>query len=351
MVIELFHDLFTNRDFRTLNLLVQICMDRDRYRLYADLFLVKENDTFRRLDFDDREILIQSYNEAMQNQNIQRRQKTIVDVDYVVKTNPTHDAIDTIQFNLNEALTFFNQPVLILLENSLNDAYLIQAIIYHFDNFEKIKRHLENRWIQFDNLGGCTNLKNFINRKLSSFDLLPKAQFNYLRCFVILDSDRISPIKRKEHKHSDGIHFMRTNKIKYHVLEKRNMENYMPIEVFKEWKDGQLDSWIDAYEHLSEKQKDFFNINVGFSKKNEAGESIIKRKELEKEIQDLYSDISESNYQILDKGFKLQDFKSDFPKKFTGSHNINKKTLSNRTSEQENSTEFLELLQKINDLL
>jgi hypothetical protein len=101
MVIELFHDLFTIRDFRTLNLLVQICMDRDRYRLYADLFLVKENDTFKRLDFDDREILIQSYNEAMQNQNIQRRQKTIVDVDYVVKTNPDHDAIDTIQFILN----------------------------------------------------------------------------------------------------------------------------------------------------------------------------------------------------------------------------------------------------------
>jgi hypothetical protein len=248
-------------------------------------------------------------------------------------------------------LTFFNQPVLILLENSLNDAYLIQAIIYHFDNFEKIKRHLENRWIQFDNLGGCKNLKNFINSKLSSFHLLPKAQFNYLRCFVILDSDRISPTKRKEHKHSDGIHFMRRNKIKYHILEKRNMENYMPIEVFKEWKDGQLDGWVDAYEHLSEKQKDFFNINVGFSKKNEVGKSILKREELEKEIQDLYSDISEPNYQTLDNGFKLQDFKTDFPKKFTESPNVNKKTLLNRTSEQENPTEFLEILQKINDLL
>ena len=101
MVIELCHDLFTNKDFRPLNLLVQICMDRDRYRLYTDLIHVKDNDTFKRLDFDDREILTQSYNEAMQNQNIQRRQKTIIDVDYLVKTNPIHDVIDDTIDNLH----------------------------------------------------------------------------------------------------------------------------------------------------------------------------------------------------------------------------------------------------------
>ena len=177
MVIELYHDLFNVGDFRALNLFVQLCMYKDRYRLYIDLFDVQENDSFKRLDFDDRQILTQSYNEAMQNQNIQRKQKTIVDVDYIVKTNPTHDAEDIIEFNLNEALTFFEQPVSIVLENSLNDAYLMQAIIYHFDDTGKIKRHLENKWIRFDNLGGCTNTENFINGQLSSFDTFPKAQF------------------------------------------------------------------------------------------------------------------------------------------------------------------------------
>jgi hypothetical protein len=351
MVIELYQDLFNIGNFRTLNLLIQLCLDRDRYRLYTDLVNLQGNDSFMRLDFVDREILTQSYNEAMQNQDIQKRQKRVVDADYLVKTTPNHLATETIEFNLDEARTFFNQPVSIVLENSLNDAYLMQAIIHHFDDTNKIKRHLENRWIQFDNSGGCSNLENFINTKLSSFSTLPKAPFHYLRCFVLLDSDRISPLKRKEHKHADRIRFLRRHSIAHHVLEKRNMENYMPIEVFKEWRNGKLDNWINAYEHLLEKQKDYFNIDVGFSKKNEIGESIHKREELDKEIQDLYSDVSEANYQVLDRGFKLQDFKREFPKKFIESHNVNKKTLSNRTSEQENSTELAEILQKINELL
>ncbi len=351
MVIELYHDLFNVGNFRTLNLLIQLCLDRDRYRLYTDLVSLQANDSFKRLDFVDREILTQIYNEAMQNQDIQKRQKRIVDVDYLVKITPNDLANEPIEFNLDEARTFFNQPVSIVLENSLNDAYLMQAIIHHFDDSDKLKRHLENRWIQFDNSGGCSNLENFINTKLSSFNTLPKAPFHYLRCFVLLDSDRISPLKRKEHKHADRIRFLRRNRIAHHVLEKRNMENYMPIEAFKEWKDGKLDNWVDAYEHLSEKQKDYFNINVGFSKKNGRGESIYKRKELDDEIRHLYDDIWESCYRTLDKGFKLQDFKRDFPKKFIESPNVNKKTLLNRTSEQKNPTEFLEIVQKINDLL
>ena len=125
MVIELCHDLFNVTDFRTLNLLVQLCLDRDRYRLYTDLYNLKDNDNFMRLDFDDREILTQSFNEAMQNQDIQRRQKTIIDVDYLVKKNPNHSAIDTLEFNLDEARTFFNQPVSIVLENSFNQIGII----------------------------------------------------------------------------------------------------------------------------------------------------------------------------------------------------------------------------------
>jgi hypothetical protein len=351
MVIELSQNLFNDRDFRTLNLFVQLCLHKDVSGLYADLLSVKDKESFKRLDFDDREILTQNYNSFMQNQNFQSKQKSVLDVDYLVKTDPNHDTTSTVEFNLDEAIIFFNQSVSIVLENSLNDAYLMQAIIYHYEDTNKLKRHLENRWIIFENLGGCTNLENFINSKLSSFKTLPKAPFHYLRCFVLLDSDRISPLKRKEHKHAHRIHFLRRNRIAHHVLEKRNMENYMPIEVFKEWKDGKLDSWIDAYEHLSEKQKDYFNIHVGFSKKDEKGASIHKREELEEEIQDLYADISESKYQALDKGFKLEAFKRDFPKKFTESLNVSKKTLSIRTIEQENPTEFLEILQKINDLL
>lgn len=352
MVIELFHDLFHDRDFKPLNLLIQLCTYKARYGLYTDLFFIHNNETFKRLDAIDREILTQSYNEAINKQSSNSKVIKLIDPNYVIKTTPNHtNTSEPIEFNLDEALYFLNQPVSVVLENSLNDAYFIQAIIYHFDNMETLKKHLDNRWIQFENLGGCTNMENFLNAKLSSLGTFPKDPHHYLRCFILLDSDRHSPQKKKEHKHGSNIHFLRKHKISHHILEKRNMENYMPVEVFKEWEDEKLEAWAKAYAHLSEQQKDFFNINIGFSKKNEAGESIVKRNQLELDIQKLYENVTDANYRILDRGFKLQNFKREFPRKFTESPNVNRVTLSARLIEQENPNEILEILQKINDLL
>ena len=129
------------------------------------------------------------------------------------------------------------------------------------------------------------------------------------------------------------------------------MENYMPVEVFEEIKDGQLDDWINAYYHLDENQKDFFNISVGFSKKNNDGSPRINRENLNIDIFNLYSDVSDANYDILNKGLRLADFKNEFPIKFVQSHNVYRDTLLARTMHQDNKNELEDILAKIYELL
>ena len=177
----------------------------------------------------------QNFNAIKQSEwykHLRKSNQEQIDLQFVASAqlNKKHNNIIISQgvddtFTLDEASHFLNQPVSIVLENSLNDAYFVKAIIYHFDNLGTLKKHLDNRWIQFENMGGCTNMENFLNAKLSSFETLPKEPYHYLRCFVLLDSDRISPQKKKEHKHGNNIHFLKKSKIPYHILEKINVIN------------------------------------------------------------------------------------------------------------------------------
>ncbi|MEI6628523.1 MAG: hypothetical protein WCN27_03875, partial [Alphaproteobacteria bacterium] len=250
-------------------------------------------------------------------------------------------------FNIEEAIRFFIQPVSIILENSLNDQYLLRAIIKYFDSTKEVQRQLDNGWIQFENAGGCGNVENFIKGKLQSFNNYTKNKHIYLRCFVLLDSDKEYPNAPIKTTYSNLSHFLNNHHVKYHILEKRCMENYMPDTVFDYIANTpELKNWLAAYAYLNEEQKDFLNISIGFSKKDQFGTSIISRSSLKQEVQLLYSNISQPNYEELDKGFKLANFKTEFPKQFEH-HQVHKNTLDNRCG----NNEFKDILDKIAALL
>src|SRR5690606_16519478 len=100
------------------------------------------------------------------------------------------------KYNLEEAIVFLREPLWIILENNKNDENLIKSIIFHFDNTESeyLKDCIKNRCVQFDNAGGCGNVKNLIKGRLKSFEnLVAKNGSNsskYYNAFVVIDSDR-----------------------------------------------------------------------------------------------------------------------------------------------------------------
>ena len=337
MIIEIKENTFKGNNFKGLNYLIQILTYKQRYELFVEWTIVKDTGYYQKLDFDDQREIEDSYNKIIQE-----------------GTNPKYfvseSNVDSNSFHIEEAIRFFNQPVSVILENSLNDRWFLHAIIKYWDKAGEVQRHLDNGWIQFENACGCTNIKNFIEGKLHSFNNLScqhkKDNHTYLRCFVLLDSDKEYP--HAPTKYEQLLAFLNDKNVKSHILEKRCMENYMPNEVFNAIADtAELKKWLGAYHYLSIEQKDFLNIPDGFSSKNPDGTPKSTRNALKREVQDLYSDVSQSNYETLDRGFKMANFKTTFPVYFEH-HQVHKSTLQSRCG---NTNELQGILNKIADLL
>ncbi|MFK7980526.1 MAG: hypothetical protein AB8G86_11120 [Saprospiraceae bacterium] len=335
MLIEIRKDIFENSNFDELNFLIRLLSYKGRYSFFVNIRAVKGVSNFEKLSELDK-----SHIEAQFN-------KTILE-----STNPdlivTQDN-DTVAYSLNEAISFLQQPVIIVVENSLNDGHFVRTIVKHFDKTGLLIRHLENNWLKLGNAGGKSNFINFLSGEMESFKSLLKPNNQLLRFFVIADSDKKSP--NTSVGKQKLITFLEVNKIpnQYHILEKREMENYLPDETIDSILDNRV--FIDAYLRLSPIQKDYFDLEKGFDRNK-------KFEDLADEIKNLYEDISNVDKKIfrkenLVKKYKNQgqSFKTEFPKLF---HHptVTKKTLLKRCKHHTgNPNELPDLVEKIAKLL
>jgi hypothetical protein len=327
MFIEIKEDIFTRSDFKGLNYLIQIITYRQRYSFFLELTYVKDTDFYSKLDFDDQNVIEENYNKWIRESS---------EPDYFV-TETTHNQND---FNLDEAIRFFIQPFSIILENSLNDQHFIKAIFKCYDLHGDVQKHLENGWIQFENAGGCTNAVNFINGKLQSFNNLPKENSVYLRCIILLDSDREYPemiLKQDKQKIKD---FLDSNHLTVHILEKREMENYLPEFILLQFEDKYLDLYCNFTNPV---QKDFFDLEKGFNKNR-------SDKNYDQNILDLYKNISNEDWKILKNGIGLAPYNKYFKPEFPRLFNDYRITLDHLQSRC-NSSELQEIFDKIINLL
>ena len=251
-------------------------------------------------------------------------------------------------FSTYEALAILGTPLKLVLENSENDAYFIMALMENFKKKgKKIKLHWSEGWLKFD-MGGGSTIPNVIRNEKQRFEnnqgKFPKESHVYLRSFVLIDSDKNHPNAILNDDKKKLIQLLEANDIKYHVLEKREIENYMPDIVFSEIQGNQ--NYIQAYLDLEPVQKDYFDIEKGFSSKYQ---------QLPSDIQELYKSVSDKNKEIFRKnkldmtdsnGNKLS-FKASFPKLFKHCHNINEENLQARCG----TDELKEILDKIEALL
>jgi len=254
-------------------------------------------------------------------------------------------------YSLVEALAILEEPLIVILEHIEYDKYFIDALINNFTGGERLKKFYNQGWLKFTN-GNGNNILNVLIVMKDRFDKnksdFPKNSAVYLRTFVIIDSDKRFPSNDEvpdDKKNLLG--FIKENS-EYHVTLKREMENYLPDEVFREISDNE--EFKEAYLRLKPEQKDFFDIEKGFPQnKNFNG--------LNEQIRDLYDTLSDDdkktfrqdNLIFYKENGKKANFKASFPKLFQSS-NISQANLKARAkSTDENELEII--LQKINDLL
>ena len=263
-------------------------------------------------------------------------------------------------FSLSEAIKYLMQPLSIIVENSFTDPHFIKAIIRCYRGSELFFTHLTNGWIQFENAGGCGNVKNFLNGRLEYFNNKPK----FLKCFILLDGDKRYP-NHKITKYDNLKQNLGTWNVDYHILEKRCMENYLPIEAIPE--NNNTREWLNAYKYLTPEQRDFLNIGSGFigdanklekrkielkkKRKRKFNEEQCLRKNLDKPIKLLYHSVSETNFKILSHGIELSPFKTKYPLLFDEVQKVYKKSMEKMTAHQTNHNELQDIRNKIMKLM
>jgi len=350
MWIEISSDVFENSDFKAVNYIFQILSwypnnSVPRYRVLINTNTANHTENFKKL-----RLIESGFDEYIDNEFN----------DFVVTSSskPQTDYKITLEkglncFNIEESIQFFSQPVSIVLENNKNDSIFVISIIEHFDSNSELKEHIKNGWIKFEHAGGCSNLENFLEGFETIFqDLSQKNNRptqDYFRGIVILDSDKEYPDQETQNIKLGNI--LEQKGYNVHILEKRMMENYLPDEVFRSLKEvyrsKQSDSskikWISSYLSLGNQQKDYLNIKGGFPKKYDKGVKL----PIDNKIMALYADVSTTNFEILDEGFKLEDFKNKYPLLFSSNPHVHKESLQNRA----NSEEYHNIIDKISALI
>lgn len=363
MWVEISKDSFQKAEFKSLNYLFQILTwspngMQPRYNIFVDTAELKclsnfkllstiENSLLEFLDTEFNNFVISSSSNSAVNYKISYKKSRL-------------------NFNVGEAIHFFNQPVSIVLENNKNDSEFIISLIDNFadeQNCAKAKNHIVNNWLKFENAGGCSNMPNFLEIFLKQFtDIAEKNNrtlAEYFRGLILIDSDR-------EYDNQPSKHDRLLEKLiqlglcsdKIHILKKRMMENYMPDAVFLDMKsqlskNSDICEWIAAYMNLTETQKNFINIPDGFPPKNDKYDKEGKRKPISGEILNFFNlKIDDINFKKLDIGLKFKgynndgDLKNEFPKLYK-KRVVNYNTLNARDKEDE----LKEIVEKIIDLI
>jgi hypothetical protein len=298
----------------------------DYHDFFCDLEEIEKSPIFKILTSDEKSIIFEYYEKIITN--------SINSFDITI----TEDSTDA-TFNLVESIRYLNQPVSIILENSNNDKYFLEALFKNFKTRSKqINKHIKAGDLVYVMAGGKENIQHLLTAKLDEFKYLPKEKHKYLRAIVIFDSDKLFPSPNSSN--NKLIDSLTDLEISYHELEKREMENYMPDIIFFNIND----EFCRKYLEMNPIQKDFFDIQNGFKDKD--------INDFPVPIQELYNQMSDDNFSYFRKNeFQIEgSFKADFPKFFL-SDDVNQENLKHRVSHQENPNELEEILDKINQLL
>lgn len=359
MKVRIDKSVFVNANDRIkqleLSFLLHVILYKKRYELKIADEEVLDTESFRQLMQSERDYIehVIAMDIVNSTSNYDCEVKTGGELEYAQRV-----------FSAEEAIIYLLQPLSVILENGLNDSHFVNVVFRLFDATGMLTRSVKEGWIQYENAGGCMNVKNFLMARLQQF----AGKQKFLRCFVLLDGDRRYPTDGKaDEKYKKLKEQMDAWHVGYHILEKRSMENYMPDEAMQAVAGTEFQGWLNAYKTLTPEQKDYLSIAEGFEtditkeeiKEVRKKESLLTTKNkkrrkksyvrgyLPQEEQNFYVTVSPGNFLHLEKGLKIGNFKVKFPERFGDSVFTYKANLLHRTSHQHDPQELFHIAQKV----
>jgi hypothetical protein len=180
-----------------------------------------------------------------------------------VYVRPGPDDWTDLKLSPESAIYFLQSPIEVWLENDLNDGnFLLSCVASELS--KKLKEFEEKRWIQFQNAGGIGSMPLRINRI---------AETRRHSTIFIFDSDSRLPGSCSQQARA-VIAACKANRVQYHCLSRRAIENYIPTRtlkswafspVFRGWQSRVRKQRVMAFGSIAEEQRHFFNLKSGFN--------------------------------------------------------------------------------------
>ena len=322
MWFELKKDLFSDSYLTDLRKLIDDLCYKSKYNFFIDIEQIENDLIFDKFYKENNEIIARFYEMFV----------TTNPKDIIIISNNDWD------FNLSEAIIFIEEKFELILENDMYDGEFVDCLLREFnEKSKKIIHFKENNWFKYQNAGGATGIINTLQQKINHF-----GNRKFLKCFVLVDSDlefpQLENLKRKK-----LVEFCEENRIPYHILYKREIENYLPLDIFNEI--NPISLFVRTYiDKLDNNQRDFIDVEKGLRKS-------MKNMEIDKkEVHDFFSNLIEDDFNNLRNGIssEFENFKRDYAELF---RKAKREGLLERTNNQINTKELEGILDKITAIL
>lgn len=187
--------------------------------------------------------------------------------------------------SLSDAINVISMPCLLTMENANNDVNFLKCVVDK-NTRDEISRKIDNN--QIIALGGGIGE---VKKKLRNSDNPLVLRF---KMFVVVDSD----CKRLNELHPEVIaveNLCQEKFVSYHVLQRRMIENYFPLELlyqsipFPARVNTQIYKMVQAFKALNQEQRYCLHLKVGL--RDTSAHSTI------------YANLSASDSQLLNSGF------------------------------------------------
>lgn len=185
-----------------------------------------------------------------------------------------------------EAEKLVHERAKVILENATNDWKFITGIIQKYKKhkqrgnlYKRLYEAIDKKWIEPEHAGGKGDLPKRVNDLLNRYGAI-----YHLKLVAIFDSDKKSKAASIPNAQQKLIKFLKnipetnsleittyekTDKIIWHMLYKREMENYLPLEVLKKYLPDETNS-LSKLREKNEDEYDFCDMEAIFVEQNKS---------------------------------------------------------------------------------
>ncbi|ROT32384.1 hypothetical protein EF879_12580 [Micromonospora sp. HM5-17] len=155
------------------------------------------------------------------------------------------------------------QRAVVVVENQGSDGRFLAAVA-HVLGDERVRRAIENDWVEFANGGGST--------LVSVAEQIVRRFRRVVRVAAVLDSDRFLP--RQRTSSDDKADRLRHLGVAVHVLARREAENYVPYRVLATiGRSGEASRKLTLLKQLTPEQRAHYDMKHGFRKVDRSPEA------------------------------------------------------------------------------